>query len=457
MSKIARITLLAVLLLAVLFSLPFWLPNALAAVRATSAPAAQPAAAQAEVPALQEPAAPAAQPSPLLAAATEPIFVWDGGRYIGSTTQTLDAPPQVLAWVPASGQPLWVRETGFSYGGLYDAASGRIYLMEQRNADSQSLEGVEIPNTGIYPSEQWPLFLTVLDAASGEMLSATHVTGRFFNSPTSGAARPLALRGSTLFMMNYSASNNLAAYDLETKTLPDEKWDVCETGYPSKVEVSAELDAVVSLCIDYSTSDMKGSLTRLSLADGSASSLDLGLLGNEQYMGGNGLALGNDGLAYVIDSDATVIVEIDLRTMQVLRQANYAEGASARQPSWLERASAWLLRQAATPAAAKRMFAATAVSPDGRTLAVSGATLESYSTRSVYLIDLASLQSARKLETGGTPAALVFPSNELLLAFYERGSYSNPLGGMVFDLAAGEQDTLSLQINGYLNEIIATN
>jgi hypothetical protein len=455
MSKTTRITIFALILLAVLFSLPFWLPKALAAVQVSKEPAAE-AAAILDVSNIANGSAPVIA-SPLLAQSTDPVFVWDGGVYVGSNVQTMDTPPQVMAWVPSTGAPLWAHETGFSYGGLYDAASGRIYLMEQRNANSQSLEGVQIPNSGISPSPEWPLFLTVLDAASGETLSATQVSGRFFNSATSGAARPLALRSSNLYLMNYGAIDNLAIYDLETNTLSEEKWDLCADGYPTQVHVSADSNSVISLCIDYSTSEMAGSISQLSLADGSVRSLELGVLGEESYMGGNGLVLSNGDLAYALDSDAMVILEINLQTMQIVRKANYADELAAFQPSLGERFTAWLLRQAATPAAAKRMFAVTAVSPDGKTLAVSGPMGDSYSTRSIYLIDLESLQARRELKTAATPAALLFRGNEVLLSFYERSGFNNPLGGVVFDLKSEAYDAISLPINGYLNEILATN
>lgn len=457
MTRFARITIFAVVLLAVLFSLPFWLPNTLAAVSKPSengAPAAELAQTDSELQVNAEvPGLVGVETSPLLAQASEPIFLWDGGRFIGPTTLTVDAPPQVLAWIPSAGQPLWTRETGFSYGGLYDAAENRIILIEQRNAKSQSLEGISIPDSGIYPSAEWPLFLTVLDASTGELISVSEVSGRFFNSATSGAAIPLALRGSTLYLMNYGVINNLAAYDLTTGVLSEEKWDLCETGYPTQVSVSAELNSAVSLCVDYSTSDMKGSVTQLSLADGSTRSLDLGQLGNESYMGGNGLVLSNS-MAYALDNYGGVIVEIDLSTMQIVRQVNYLEGLAADMPNLSERFVSWMLRQAATPAAAKRMFAVTAVSPDGSTLAVTGGMLDTYDTRTVHLIDLETLQATQALQTGSTPAALVFQGNDLLLAFYERSNYSNPLGGMVFDLKNSEQDNITLDINGYLSEVL---
>lgn len=454
MSKFSRITIIAVALLAVLFSLPLWLPNVLAAVSAPTQNAAP--AVEIEDVALVDAEA-AVQPSPLLAEATEPIFLWDGGRYIGSTTLTLDSPPQVLAWVPATAHSLWARETGFSYGGLYDAANNRIILIEQRNAKSQSLEGVSIPDSGIYPSAEWPLFLTVLDASTGELISATEVTGRFFNSATSGAAVPVVLQGDTLYLMSYGTINNFAAFDLASGTLAEEKWDVCETGYPTQVSYSEELNSIVTLCLDYSTSNMKGSVSQMSLMDGSLSTIDLGLLGNESYMGGNGLVLGRYGMAYALDNDAGVIIEIDLRTMQVVRQSNYTEGLTAVRSSFGERIVSWLLRQAATPAAAKRMFSVSALSPDGSTLAVTGGMLESGGTRTVHLIDLESLQATAELQTGGTPSALLFRGDDLLLALYERNGYSSPLGGMVFDLRTGEQDNISVQINGYLTDVLSAN
>lgn len=440
MKPYARIVVMAVVILVAFFSLPFWLPSALAAFstpQASVEPQAGSNLSQAKLPAVEPAAAKTfLETSPLLADAPT-LLLWSNRWEKVNGVERND--PKLVAWAPSSGEVLWGLDTGFSYGALADPANGVVYFLE------------EPLSNGI--SARQPLSLGVADLASGEVLSRTPLTERFFANLSSGAPRPILLLDETLYFTNYSSLKNLAAYDLSSGTLREERYDLCEVGYPTQWAYSDELNAFATLCIDFSTSKMSGSVTLLSLADGGQLSLDLPQLGSEEYMGGNGLTLGADRMAYVVDSDAGQIVEIDLGSMQITRQAGYAP-AKSTQSLW-QQAVAWLFEQAASPAAAKRMFSVTAISPDGSQLAVAGSYMTAES-HDVYLIDLSSLELVRQLRLGDTPNALTFASENVLIAFYEQ-IYAGQNGrGAAVDLISGEQDAIGLPIFGYLSQLIET-
>jgi hypothetical protein len=438
MKPYLRISLIAVLLLLAFFSLPFWLPTALAAFSTPPAAAEAPASEelnQAQIPAAVQPyAVQALESSPLLAGAS-PLLLWSNNWSEVNGVENND--PKLVAWAPGSGDVLWSLDTGFAYGALADPAGGRVYFLEEPLHEAFSAGE--------------PLQLGVVDLATGELLSRTALTERFFANSNSGAPRPILLLSEQLYFTNYGSLNNLAIYDLSSGTLGEERYDLCETGYPIQWAYDSEMQSLVTLCVDFST-DMAGSLTRLSLVDGSSASLDLPQLGSEEYMGGNGLALGASGTAYVLDSDAYQILEIDLATMQIARQASYAAAETADSSLW-QRAIAWLLEQAASPAAAKRMFAVTAVSPDGSRLAVGGSWM-SAEAHNIYMIDLASLQNVQQMRIGDTPNQLTFTSDHVLLALYESTTTTKLARGVAIDLTTNEQDVIELPFVGYLSQLI---
>jgi hypothetical protein len=246
--------------------------------------------------------------------------------------------------------------------------------------------------------------------------------------------------------------NNLVAFDIATGEFAPEAWSSCEHGYPAQIHFVEELAAVLSLCMDYSTG-LKSVVTLTPLNGDARLSIEFEPLGEEEYTTGNGLVLGPDGRAYLVDSDAGAIVEIDVEGMRVLRTAYYKE---AMEPgSWLQRLHAWLLELAASPARAKRWLAEPAISPDGRSLAVDGGFSEQGgSSRSVWLVDLESLQASQEIELSGSPHTIRFASNELLyiLLQNEGSSTSNDL--VVYDLAGDQAYNFSFETRGWLSELM---
>lgn len=278
------------------------------------------------------------------------------------------------------------------------------------------------------------------------MLSQTELRGGFFANTNSGASTPVLLLGNTLYFTNHRITNNLAAYDLITGKAGEERYDLCGRGYATHFEYAAELHAIVSLSIDFS-SEMAASITRLSLADGSQLSLDLAHMGNqENHNTVNGLVLAGK-RAFAVNSDTYTIVEINLETMQLVRQANYAETVQSN--TW-ERAASWLLEQAASTAQAKMMFAVSAISPDGNRLAVGGSFLNG-NRRELYLIDLDALQTVQRIRAGGLLSRLAFAGPDTLIAVYE--NRDGWFRASAFDLSTSQETELAIPTFGYPSEL----
>lgn len=406
MKKQLRILLTAAVLLAAFYSLPLWLPGALA----NSNPATGEEASLADLP---------------------PILLWSNNWQADEDGFERNS-PHMLAWQPANGEALWTLETGYAYGAAVDAQNGRIYFVEE-------------PMRKAYAPSS-PLLLSTVDLDSGELLSRTELRGRFFTNTNTGAPQPVLVLGNSLYFTNHQMLNNLAAYDLTTGTLGEERYDLCERGYVTHFEYAADADAIATLCVDFSTSEMRSSITRLSLADGSRLSLELEGMGNKEgHTTTNGLAV-RGSQAYVVNSDTYAIAEIDLQRMRIVRTANYAQSTSA----W-ERSLAWLLQQAARPAQAKMMFAVTALSPDGSQLAVGGSLLHG-NRRELYVIDLDMLQTTQRVRAGGLLSQLAFANAGTLIAVYEnQDGWSR---ATAIHLASGQESELATPVFGYLRELI---
>lgn len=89
-------------------------------------------------------------------------------------------------------------------------------------------------------------------------------------------------------------------------------------------------------------------------------------------------------------------------------------------------------------------------------MAVDGG-MDGGSTRSVYVIDLETLQAVQELTTSATPTALTFASNTLLYVFFEKGMQDKPTDGLAFDLVSGAQSELSVPMGSDLREIVTEN
>jgi hypothetical protein len=431
MSKWIRLAFAALALLIVFFSMPFWLPGAVASIGG-------------EVQA--KPVNPAAGGSPILLS--------DTGWMTGTTTMRVQSAPQMIAWLPGQAEPAWATETGFSYGGFYDSASGRLFLIEQRSTDSKTLLGLDIPERALYPpNAQWPLFLTELDVETGAVISTVQLDTDFVYSANGGIGRPVALVGDTLYIMKYGSINNLTAFDLNAQEFDQASLELCDTAYPMHVSFVSDLNSFATLCMDYTTG-MDSSLA-LTPLDGEQVVLDVPLLGDEEYMSGNGLVVVG-ATAYVIDSDARAIVEVELESMTITRTANYAENLST-ESSLGEQFVAWLLDQSAGVAHAKRWFAMPALSPDGRTLVIdSGMGLSGGQADSIYIIDLETLQASQELELNGYPTSMTFDQDGLLYVFLEKGSHRVPLKVELIDIATGAQSQFEITMASSAYEVYAT-
>ncbi|QYK51331.1 MAG: hypothetical protein KF701_02280 [Anaerolineales bacterium] len=401
MKKPIRILLGALVLVAVVLSLPFWLPTVLANTHAAGA----------------------------VDSGETTLLLWsnewqpaEGG---------VQNSPRLVAWQPASGETAWSLDTGYAYGAVLDDASA--YLVED-------------PVRKAY-EPQALLQLSIVDLRSGERLSQTALKGEFLANLSSGAPVPILVLGDTLYFTNNRQSANLAAYNLTTHTLQDARNSLCENGYPVEYEYIASQHAILSLCVEFST-DMQTSLTRVSLADGAQQSLPIDMTVDGHYPA-NGLVVTPDEQVYVLNSGSYTMMQIDVETMQPLRQANYAE-AKAEHDGWLERGLAWLLEQAARPAQAKMLFAVTALSPDGSQLAVAGSPLHG-NQRELYIVDLDSLQAVQRVRMPGLASQLAYLDSQTVALVYGDSSPWYQLAAL--DTASGQHTLLAAPAFGYLRSL----
>jgi hypothetical protein len=431
MNKWIRLAFAALAFLIVFFSLPFWLPGAVASIGGQ------------------------VQANPVNpGVGSHPFLITDGGWMTGTTTMRVEAVPQMIAWLPGQAELAWATETGFSYGAFFDSASSRLFFIEQRNAESETLLGLDIPERALYPpNAQWPLFLTELDIETGSVVSSVQLDTDFVYSANGGIGRPVALVDDTLYIMKYGSINNLTAFDLNTQEFGEESRELCDNSHPMHVSFVSELTAFATLCMDYTTG-MDSSLA-LTPLNGEQIVLDMPLLGDEEYMSGNGLVVVG-ATAYVIDSDARGISEVDLASMSITRSVNYAESLSAKESSLGDRIVAWFLDQSAGVAHAKRWFAMPALSPDSRTLVVdSGMGLSGGQADSVYVIDLETLQATQELELNGYPTSMTFGDDGVLYVFLETASH-HPVKVQAIDIASGAQSEFEVSMGSGAYEVFAT-
>jgi hypothetical protein len=169
-------------------------------------------------------------------------------------------------------------------------------------------------------------------------------------------------------------------------------------------------------------------------------------------MVGNGFALRSDDLAYVVDSDAGALVEIDLDAMQILRQANYRYESKER--GWLPRSVSWLVDLAASPAQAKRWMSQPEVSPDGNHLVVDGGFgIGGGETTSAWLIGLDDLVPVKEIKLPRSPQAFHFASHNLLYILLET---EMPGGAqvLVYDLDSQESQILDIPSPGRVLQML---
>ncbi len=418
MKRFSGKLILAASLVAALLSLPFWAP----VLQAMAAEEAAPASA-----------------NPFSAGST--FYLFDSGYYTGETLQTVHNAPQVVAWSGGEA-PEWTTETGFIMGSLVDEANGRILITEQRNASVDSLQGLTYQADSTYPpSKTWPVYLTVLDAETGEVTSREQLEGLSVG-PTGYYLHPVGVDGDVVYLANYDSFRNLHSYDLSTKTVGEQYWDLCESGYMMDALLLTEPTRAAVLCDQ--------GLTITDVTTGEQQTGKIPQLGSEEYETGNGLFVADSEL-YVVDSNGGVMLTVDTETMTLSEIVDYRSGAEEVQGSMLEQALAWLGEQIAGSAQAKRWMAITSVSADERWLAIDGG-LGPAGNREILVVDLDGEQATRSFKLEGTPSRLAFGDDGNLLVIFEgSGSLSR---GALLHIDSGETMTVRLPFNGWLENLI---
>lgn len=423
--KFSRKFVIASLLVVALLSTPLWLPSIQAAAASK----------------------PSGQANPFTDSSV--FYIFDAGRINGSLTQRVVAVPQVLAWSADPAAATWSVETGLIYGGFRDAQAGRIYLTELRSATSESLLNAQFPAGDMsVPNAEWPLSLTVLNERTGEVLSRSALDGMPVKTPDSYSLQPVGVAGEILYMMNYSQVDNLFAYNLTTGQFEEESWSICEHGYVMMAKFLPTPARVAALC--------GNSISVTNVESGEQASLDVPVLGEEEWETGNGLVLGPNGSLYLIDSDAGVLSEIDLERMEIARSVHYAEGLAEQSSNFFDEAVTWIADQFLGSASAKRWTALTALSPDGRWLVVDGGFGASEGApRNLVLIDMQTLQATQSIALKQTPSQIAFGEDGNLLVIFEKQRSTTPADALLIQLASGEQMELKVATNGWIQNLIA--
>jgi hypothetical protein len=389
------------------------------------------------------------------------FYIFDAGWTSGSLTQKVMAVPQVLSW-SADQETGWATETGFIYGGFRDAETGRIYITEQRNANYDSLLNVTFAGDVLYAaSSDWFMHLATLDGETGEVIGRVQLDLPALAAGGS-ALQPLGISGDTLYLMSYAYRENLFAFDLTSNEFTGDRYSLCEKGYlveaeffPATIDIKAknhDSSRIAALCVGHENGT-GSSITVTDLANGEQRSLALPQFGTDEYQTGNGIFSANREL-FAIDSEAGLIVSIDMTSMQIAQTSNYREGL-AQQTSWLDGILNWVAELVVRSAAAKRLSALTAVSPDGRWLVVDNSEIGSHeSGREILVIALQDLEVKQTFELPKPPVQLVFGADSRVLAIFDKPSMTVATPGVVLDLTSGEQQQVSLPTHGWILNVL---
>ncbi|TAK13213.1 MAG: hypothetical protein EPO32_06180 [Anaerolineae bacterium] len=383
----------------------------------------------------------------------EAVFlVVDRGHFSGQAEVLVMAAPQLLAWQPGSDFPRWTTEAGFVLDVYADEAGGRLFVLDQRKAGEDSLQDLRYsPGDTDPPSEEWPLVLTQMDAEDGRVLSqhtldiASLPTGVFY----SAAMRVLAVNGDEVLMYSYTEGDRLFSYDLKQRAYGEQTWMLCEgNAFPVEVHYNADAGEVYALCHAY-YSGMQAWVTGTSLTDGSQWHLDIPALGAEDYMVGNGLVYTLDGRLLVLDTDAGVLVQVDVTAGSLGEIVHYRPEQEASAAPW------WQRLFGVRTATAKRWFAFTALSPDGRWLAVDDGIREGDALR-FWLVDLANMETATavQVKVTGYPLSAMFDDANVLWIMTEKGSSTSGSPVTRFDPASGEQTVLYAALGSWPSDFV---
>lgn len=430
MNKKMRTLTLAGLLVVALLSLPMWLPGLL--VNRAQA---------------QEPVNPANEGA---------VILLDGGWFTGQTQYEVAAVPQVLSWVPGQDSPVWATEIGFVYGGLVSADGEKVYILEHRKIGVSSLENLKLTESELYRRHKdWAIYVTVIDSGNGRVLSRQQLPEPPFKYFSDVSLFPIALQGDQLYLMNYAMRNNIFAYDLSTGKFAEQAWSGCEQGYLLRTVYLESEQSMAALCTDYNEKPVTW-VTVTDLVSGDSRSVEIPILGDEEFQTGNALFVTPTGELYIADTDAGVVLGIDPQTLALSEPIDYFATLPEKQISWQQQAADWLLGVGAQPAHAKRWMGLSAFSPDGRWLALDaglGAMAEHSTMSAVVILDTQTMQATQLLEVGSMPSALAF-SEEGLMVFFEKSSARALLRGVLIDIESGAKSNLSFQIHGWLAGVL---
>jgi hypothetical protein len=378
-----------------------------------------------------------------------PVFLaLDRGWITGQTQLRVRSAPQALAWPLGNKIPVWAAEMGFIVSAALDAEGGRLVVLEQRKEGLASLHGLEYAADDVYPPDKdWPLYMTQVELATGRILARQRIDildlpkGVFY----SAAWQLHSVRGERLFLYSLTERDLLMVYDLERNRFVDQNWELCEGGFAVRVELTPAADEAYALCHNYTTG-MQAWVAGLSLPDGAAWRADIPALGKEDYMVGNGLVLTLDGRLLVLDTDAGALAEVDLAARALGQPVQYRAEAKAQARPWWE---AWL---GVRDASAKRWFAFSALSPDGRWLAVDDGIRDGHDLR-FWLIDLASLKAVSSVEVTGYPFTAVFDNENVLWIVTEKRN-PNQLTPLVrFDPASGVRGEVLAELGAWPSDL----
>jgi hypothetical protein len=429
MKNLVSRLLIAVTLVLLLFTSPLWFPS------------------------LQAMAAPSLNTGQNPTAETPDFYILDNGWTAGSLTQQVLAVPQIFSFSLGEEQANWAAETGFIYGGFRDPATGSIYITEQRNKNYESLLNVTFAGDALFASSgDWGMYLTMLNGESGEVINRAALD--IPAQDASGAAiHPIGISGNMLYLMNYARTKNLLAFDLNIHQVAEESWSLCEKGYLVKAEFISEPSRVAALCLGHDNGS-GAAVTLTNLETNEQNSIVLPILGKEEYQTGNGMFVANGSL-FAIDSEVGVLVEIDMDSMQIVQSSNYRDALVQQKTSWLDDLVAWFENQFVQSAAAKRFMSITAVSPDGRWLAVDGGSFaDDGASNQVLLVDLETLQATRSFDLGKSPLQIEFATDMSLLVLFDKGGRTTPTPGVLLDLNTGQQQPISVPTHGWVQSLL---
>lgn len=251
------------------------------------------------------------------------VFAADAGTFTGSPENTtVQSPPRVIAWDTVSNQELWSAEVGLQPAIALDRAGERVFVISRPNANAVTLRGLTFDTNNLRAhGPDWPLRVSVLDAATGALRQAIDLPAVL--EPLA----PIGAVGDTLYVLAFS-TGTLDGLDLAAGAMRGEHLRLCQdAGFPRDVQLAPDGSAVYALCFPTFGSNAPW-VVQISLLDGGTPrTISLPPLGGAERWG-NGLLLSHDGARlYVADTDLGLLGEIDTAGAALVRTAQYKPGS----------------------------------------------------------------------------------------------------------------------------------